>query len=763
MWADWDRSSLLAFGVLVSSAVACTGSSSSVEARPVAALRARLQTARQRSSASLVGRAGVPWVEAVRDERWADAARLIDSLPAGERSDPAMRLVRARVASELGDDRTAARLLHDLERELPAVSDLIARYRAEAELAAGPFDSAAAYYSRGTSAESWVKAGIAFERGGELDKARKAVDRALSLLAKATAKKRRSANHQALEAEARALRARVAEKQGDAKLALSDLRWLATSVPTNAHAAHADEGIRRLSPSGGLTRKERFDRAVNMAREGLVEATERELELLQNALGPPIKEAAILRTRGFARFVARREYKMASELLSRAAELGSEQSAKDLFYAARALSREHEDQRAIELYQALALRFPASSWAEDARFLSARLLYIDGRWSEAAAAYTRYLIRHARGRYSENAKYERAVAWLAEGQAAKAASVFSELAKRETEPRARSRLFALEGTAWARAGVTERATLRFQQAIREQPLSFAALSSAARLRVLEQPVPPLIDPPAPATPAPALEPRLSERVEVLIALGLDADAERALAAEERIVLRTHGDRGHEALCTAYGRLNVASERYRAGIRAARPDALNVAPNAGTRWLWDCIYPRPYRSLVNDVSVKEALQPELLYAIMRQESGFRPAVVSPAGAVGLMQLLETTAERLTQELEVEFAPKRLVSAPYNVNLAARYLRKLLDMFGGNVALAAAAYNAGPRAVSRWLETGEELPLDVFVARIPYDETRGYVDRVVGNLARYAYLSGGEAAVPRMDLHIPQGLRAPADAY
>jgi soluble lytic murein transglycosylase len=167
--------------------------------------------------------------------------------------------------------------------------------------------------------------------------------------------------------------------------------------------------------------------------------------------------------------------------------------------------------------------------------------------------------------------------------------------------------------------------------------------------------------------------------------------------------------------------------------------------------------------VSDLSVKEALPPELMYAVMRQESGFRPAVVSPAGAVGLMQLLESTASALATELGIEYSADKLSNPPYNLELSARYLRKLLDMFGGNVALAVAAYNAGPQAVTRWLESAETLELDVFVARIPFDETRGYVERVLGNVARYAYLSGGEAQVPRLELQLEKGLRAPADAY
>ena len=147
--------------------------------------------------------------------------------------------------------------------------------------------------------------------------------------------------------------------------------------------------------------------------------------------------------------------------------------------------------------------------------------------------------------------------------------------------------------------------------------------------------------------------------------------------------------------------------------------------------------------------------------MRQESGFRPDVVSPASAVGLLQLVPSTATRIAKELGIEDEPELLRLPSYNVELGAFYLHKVLGTFGGQVALAAAAYNAGPRAVSRWLETGEDLPLDVWVARIPFAETRTYVARVVGNLARYAYLHGGDGAVPKIALALPKGVRAGAE--
>ena len=100
---------------------------------------------------------------------------------------------------------------------------------------------------------------------------------------------------------------------------------------------------------------------------------------------------------------------------------------------------------------------------------------------------------------------------------------------------------------------------------------------------------------------------------------------------------------------------------------------------------------------------------------------------------------------------------------SLRLSARYLKKLLDAFGGNVALAAAAYNAGPQALRRWLEGGKGLSLDVFVARIPYAETLEYVERIVGNYARYRYLEAGASAVPRLTLELPAASPASGVEY
>jgi soluble lytic murein transglycosylase len=157
--------------------------------------------------------------------------------------------------------------------------------------------------------------------------------------------------------------------------------------------------------------------------------------------------------------------------------------------------------------------------------------------------------------------------------------------------------------------------------------------------------------------------------------------------------------------------------------------------------------------------------------MRQESAFDPSIASPAGAVGLLQIIPPTAKAIAREIDAAPAegaaalPEagELSNPELSVRYGGYYLSKLLAMFQGSVPLAAASYNAGPKIVSHWLATGADLDADVFVARIPYEETRNYVARVTGNLLRYEWLAGGNDKVVTLPVKLPENARAPADAY
>ncbi len=132
---------------------------------------------------------------------------------------------------------------------------------------------------------------------------------------------------------------------------------------------------------------------------------------------------------------------------------------------------------------------------------------------------------------------------------------------------------------------------------------------------------------------------------------------------------------------------------------------------------------------------------LVYAIARQESAFQAQVVSHAGAKGLMQMLTSTAARTAKNKKVAFDANRLLSDPaFNAQLGAAHLGELMEEHPGSLLMVFAAYNAGGHRVKQWIAAyGDPRkpgvdPID-WVERIPFTETRNYVQRVAENLAIY----------------------------
>ncbi|MDQ0454210.1 soluble lytic murein transglycosylase [Rhizobium paknamense] len=133
---------------------------------------------------------------------------------------------------------------------------------------------------------------------------------------------------------------------------------------------------------------------------------------------------------------------------------------------------------------------------------------------------------------------------------------------------------------------------------------------------------------------------------------------------------------------------------------------------------------------------------LAYAIARQESAFNPAAVSAANAKGLLQLMPATAKAVAQRHGLAFAPDKLTQdAAYNATLGAHYLGEQIDAFGGSYILTFVAYNAGPKRVPEWMgRYGDPrgMPIDDvvdWIERIPFPETRSYVQRVMENYQIY----------------------------
>lgn len=168
---------------------------------------------------------------------------------------------------------------------------------------------------------------------------------------------------------------------------------------------------------------------------------------------------------------------------------------------------------------------------------------------------------------------------------------------------------------------------------------------------------------------------------------------------------------------------------------------------GDAQLWDELqvrFPMAYPENVKNAARQTSVDEPFIFAITRQESAFRPDAQSPAGAMGLMQLLPSTAKATAKKSGLSFKEADLFQPEKNINLGSRYLDQLLGTFSGNRILVAAAYNAGPTRVKKWLtkDDREKLPYDVWIETIPYKETRNYVQNILAFSVIYGYRSGNK---------------------
>jgi soluble lytic murein transglycosylase len=177
-------------------------------------------------------------------------------------------------------------------------------------------------------------------------------------------------------------------------------------------------------------------------------------------------------------------------------------------------------------------------------------------------------------------------------------------------------------------------------------------------------------------------------------------------------------------------------------RIGRPGAgIAAAAAAEERGLKVASLPALFFGVPVDLRTPEAVDRALVYAVVRQESAFNHTAVSHAGARGLMQLMPATARATARNASIPFSVQRLTTDPlYNATLGAHHLGELLDGLQRSYVLTFVGYNAGPGRALQWVRDygdprgGEADPID-WIERIPFDETRDYVQKVMENLQLY----------------------------
>jgi soluble lytic murein transglycosylase len=684
------------------------------------------------TDASVVATERLAWPDAIRAQRWADAAAGLANAP----DLPEVRLAKAKVALATAKPGDALALLDGIEEKLPLLRDLVASMRREAWWESGDFAKAADAYGARRDAASLARAAEAWEKLSDNARARSTWERVLTI----------PKLSRAMEERARARRLTLTRlKDGDAAAGI-DARWLAIHALDEKTFSEAADVLEKLGKL--LTSDELLVRARTLADAG---RTEDALRLVERAStrGDP-RPLEICRARADVLWRARTRYPEAALTYRTCSAMGGAHAAEDLFFAGRSFLRSNRDGDAQPILEAVIARFPRTTWADQAEFHIARIHALARRWKEAAAALDLYVQHWPSGKERREADRYRALAHLAAHDDKKARKLLEDLSGGAEDPITAARWTNLAALAALRDGDKLHAMSRWADVAKTRPLSYPALVARARLQENGSAPPEPIEPPETGARE-ALSVELPPPIDMLQRIGFDAEAEDALREREAAVMAKVPARGTEALCQAYGAIGRAKRRFQ--ISLGLPATLiSTAPGPKNTYAWECMFPRPHDDLVKEAALTSRVDAELVWAVMRQESAFDPEVVSGARAVGLMQLLPETARGLATGMTYE--ESMLTNPGTNVRLGTRYLRELLDRFGESSALSVAAYNAGPEAIDRWLTHARGETLDIFVEAIPYVETRGYVARVLGNLARYAYLARGSAAVPAVALELPR---------
>ena len=506
-----------------------------------------------------------------------------------------------------------------------------------------------------------------------------------------------------LSQEAQVARARLTEMGAEAALTPAELRSLGDAYYNGGRYGEAAEQYRALLRTSAASEGERNSIAVAAA-----------------ACDLKLKRLTVAQAQGLA-------------------DSNDENGARRL-YLLMELARDRDDMGEQQrIVTEMETRFGASPWLAEALFSSGNM-YLLKKDYPSATTYYRYLAAHFPSSKNAASAHWRA-GWLCYRQRlySEASQLFDEQirlypAAPETVGALywRARLYETQDHNPAQAAANYRAIARAYQHY------FYAQMARARLASLgnTQPAPaPQLDRLQPMAPPilvetfPSESPHLA-RARLLANAGLNEYIAREIKADPNS--SSWSALAEAQIYASYG------QTFRAlrAIKRALPYAASAPVNAIPLVYWRILFPEPNWDTIKSESAKNNLDPYMVASLIRQESEFDPSVVSYANAWGLMQLLPTVGKAMAREEGIKnFQTFQLLDPEMNIRLGTRYLRQMLDRFGGVQEYALAAYNAGDNRVADWEAAGPYQGMDEFVESIPFTQTREYVEAILRNEETY----------------------------
>lgn len=224
---------------------------------------------------------------------------------------------------------------------------------------------------------------------------------------------------------------------------------------------------------------------------------------------------------------------------------------------------------------------------------------------------------------------------------------------------------------------------------------------------------------------------------------------RSFDVGRRTIDRVHQDPGMKRTRALYliKKKGLSRKEWFKTLSRYSPEEMHVAAYLAASWGWyelairaayasehrDDMYlrfPILHKELVHKTAKTHNIPPELIHAVIRQESACMERAQSPAGALGLMQLMPKTARLVAGKKKIRIKNHNdIMNIKNNITLGSAYLQQLKKKFSGNIVYAIASYNAGHKNVNRWIKKGKNIDMDIWIENIPWAETRWYVKQVL----------------------------------
>ncbi len=478
--------------------------------------------------------------------------------------------------------------------------------------------------------------------------------------------------------------------------------------------AMADEADR-------LTREREFGEAETLYKQLITNVTESDLRLSYLA-------------RLAALYLANGKREEAIPLLSLIAHEfpDSSEAPKALYQIGKTLWNRHENGKALEYLKLVLEKYPASPYSDRAQYASGDIYEYFGQRDEAIDAYNRVIMEFPNSRVRGDAMWRLAWLYYRTGDWQVASAEFAALAGEPNNSGFRIAALYWQGRSAENMGNYDAAKDLYLQIIKNGDETYyqgLAVRSLQRLGVAIE------ETKASATPAlrqpdPPLSPQLS--------FHLSRARELAAISLNRMAVVELDEVAHNNDMPSRLRPILMREYFRDQAYGRSLALANQLPSSSSeRDLYR--FPLAFWKMVQQYAAQRGIDPYLILALIRQESLFDPRARSSAAALGLMQLLPSTAKRVAKEIGMDMpSSDKLYEPEVNLALGTQYLKDLLERYSNNWFKAIAAYNAGEAAVDRWQKEIVTDDIEEFVERIPYVETRGYVKLVMRNHRIYKKL-------------------------